>query len=136
MASIKIDYYKQLTHPAELVVGQKISRLGTKSFDILSILSAAALLLICLNSIFISRKSQNFKETTNDSKADLSLLIKGMTCNHCKEAVKDAVNLCNGIKDVQINLDTGAVLIYGDNIDENKIINSINESGFSVGKNL
>ena len=38
VASIKIDYLKQLKHPSNLIVGQKISRLGTKSFDILSIL--------------------------------------------------------------------------------------------------
>ena len=37
-ASVKIDYLKQLTHPSNLVVGQKISRLGNKSFDILSVL--------------------------------------------------------------------------------------------------
>tara|TARA_B100001250_G_scaffold411583_1_gene440592 strand:+ start:647 stop:1057 length:411 start_codon:yes stop_codon:yes gene_type:complete len=36
VASIKIDYLKQLKHPSNLIVGQKISRLGTKSFDILS----------------------------------------------------------------------------------------------------
>ena len=38
VASIKIDYLRQLQHPSKLTVGQKISRLGTKSFDILSIL--------------------------------------------------------------------------------------------------
>ncbi len=38
VASIKVDYLKQLTHPSNLVVGQKISRLGNKSFDILSVL--------------------------------------------------------------------------------------------------
>ena len=38
VASIKIDYVRQLQHPSKLTVGQKISRLGTKSFDILSIL--------------------------------------------------------------------------------------------------
>ena len=38
VASIKIDYLRQLQHPSKLTVGQKVSRLGTKSFDILSIL--------------------------------------------------------------------------------------------------
>lgn len=36
MASIKLDYLKQIKHPSKLVIGNKISRLGNKSFDILS----------------------------------------------------------------------------------------------------
>ena len=34
VASIKLDLLRQITHPAELIVGQKISRIGTTSFDI------------------------------------------------------------------------------------------------------
>ena len=34
IASVKIDYLNQLEHPNDLIVGQKISRIGTKSFDI------------------------------------------------------------------------------------------------------
>ena len=35
-ASTKIDYLHQLAHPASLHIGQKISRVGHKSFDILT----------------------------------------------------------------------------------------------------
>ena len=38
MASIKIDYLRQVSHPSNLVVGQRISRLGKTSFDIHSVL--------------------------------------------------------------------------------------------------
>ena len=37
MASIKIDYLRQVNHPSNLVVGQRISRLGKTSFDIHSV---------------------------------------------------------------------------------------------------
>ena len=36
VASVKIDYLKQVKHPSSLMVGQKVSRLGNKSFDIRS----------------------------------------------------------------------------------------------------
>ena len=36
VASVKIDYLKQVKHPSSLIVGQKVSRLGNKSFDIRS----------------------------------------------------------------------------------------------------
>ena len=38
LASVKIDYLHQITHPSNLIVGQKISRIGIKSFDIESAL--------------------------------------------------------------------------------------------------
>ena len=36
MASIKIDYINQLKYPSIMQIGQKISRLGNSSFDILT----------------------------------------------------------------------------------------------------
>ena len=36
VASAKIDYIKQLNHPSNIIIGQKVSRIGTKSFDIKS----------------------------------------------------------------------------------------------------
>ena len=36
VASIKIDYLRQIEHPTDLIVGQKISRIGNSSFDIQS----------------------------------------------------------------------------------------------------
>ena len=38
VAAIKVDYHCQLKHPSNLVLGQKISRLGYKSFDISALL--------------------------------------------------------------------------------------------------
>ena len=34
MASAKIDYLRQIDHPSRLIVGERISRIGRKSFDI------------------------------------------------------------------------------------------------------
>ena len=33
-ASLKLDFKQQLSHPSEIIVGQRISRIGTTSFDI------------------------------------------------------------------------------------------------------
>ena len=38
VASVKIDYIKQVLHPSKLIIGQKVSRIGTKSFDIESVI--------------------------------------------------------------------------------------------------
>ena len=36
VVSVKIDYLRQIFHPSNLLVGQKVSRIGKKSFDIKS----------------------------------------------------------------------------------------------------
>ena len=98
--------------------------------------STILLLAVSINALlpnFLQVKNKNIK---NESSADLSLLVKGMTCNHCKETVHEAISSCIDDDDeIDIDLESGQTFIYGKNLDENKIILSINNSGFSVGKN-
>ena len=37
-ASLKLDFKQQLSHPSEIVIGQRISRIGTTSFDIQAVI--------------------------------------------------------------------------------------------------
>jgi len=74
VASITIDYISQLHHPSKLIIGQKISRLGTKSFDILSVIfldkkpiCSSTVTIVCYN--FINKQTtplfQEIKEDFN-----------------------------------------------------------------------
>jgi len=38
VASVKIDYLRQVEHPTQLIIGQRISRIGKTSFDIHSVI--------------------------------------------------------------------------------------------------
>ena len=52
VASVKIDYIRQVNHPSTLVIGQKVSRLGTKSFDIESaVFNEKSSELVCFSTI-------------------------------------------------------------------------------------
>ncbi len=62
VASVKIDYINQVIHPSELTICQKISRIGKKSFDNLSvifledkIICVATITIVCYD--FISKKT-------------------------------------------------------------------------------
>ena len=37
-ASLKLDFKQQLPHPSDIIVGQRISRIGTTSFDIQAVI--------------------------------------------------------------------------------------------------
>ena len=74
VASVKIDYINQLKHPSNIIIGQKISRLGTKSYDIQSaVFEKESKLLICCSTItsvcydFINKKTVPiYKEIIDD----------------------------------------------------------------------
>jgi len=62
VASIKIDYINQVNHPSELIICQKISRIGNKSFDNFSVIffeekivCAATITIVCYD--FLSKKT-------------------------------------------------------------------------------
>jgi len=99
----------------------------------LNILSGLLLLAVCIyaisNKYFIKDVIENL-----ENKADLSLIVKGMTCNHCKETVTEAINTCNGIRDIRIDLESGQTYIYGNDLNKQKIITSINNVGYSIGE--
>ena len=72
VASVKIDYIQQITHPSNCIIGQRVSRLGNTSFDILSILfcndkqaSISTTTIVCYD--FLKNKSISlYPEIIND----------------------------------------------------------------------
>ena len=52
VASAKIDYLIQVEHPSELIIGQRVSRIGNTSFDIHSVVfNKATLEPVCESTI-------------------------------------------------------------------------------------
>ena len=104
-------------------------------WNIFSTISIYTMLIITGYALFNQLTNKTIKQkTTTDQKADLSIIIKGMTCNHCKETAMEAIQTCNGVEKVTIDLESGQAIIDGKSIDEQEIIESINSVGFSVSK--
>ena len=102
-------------------------------WNIFSQLSISSMIIITGYTLFSQFKGQSKNDVSNlNQSVDLSIIIKGMTCNHCKETATEAINSCHGVEDVSIDLESGQALIGGKNLDEKEIINSINSVGFSV----
>jgi copper chaperone CopZ len=99
----------------------------------LHILSGLLLLAVCLYAV-LKKFFNNDVVAEIDNKADVAFIVKGMTCNHCKQTVAEAINACDGIQDVTINLESGQTFIYGNNVNKQQIITSINNVGFSIGE--
>ena len=102
-------------------------------WNIFSQLSISGMIIITGYTLFSQFKGQSKDDISNlNQSVDLSIIIKGMTCNHCKETATEAINSCHGVEDVSIDLESGQALISGKNLNEKEIITSINSVGFSV----
>lgn len=60
-----------------------------------------------------------------------TILVEGMSCNHCKLTVEKNLLAIEGVKEVEVDLPSGQVKIGGNGIDGQKIANRINELGYS-----
>ena len=56
--------------------------------------------------------------------------INGMMCNHCKANVEKALSGIEGVHSVRVELSEGAAYLTGENIDSQKVIDTINGLGY------
>lgn len=47
---------------------------------------------------------------------EITLKVAGMSCNHCKKVVEDALRMLNGVQDVQVDLAGALVTVKYDPI--------------------
>ena len=56
--------------------------------------------------------------------------VTGMTCGHCVNAVRAEVAVLDGVQDVQVDLDSGAVTISSDTaMDTEALTAALDEAG-------
>ncbi|AKG05467.1 MULTISPECIES: copper chaperone CopZ [Salimicrobium] len=63
-----------------------------------------------------------------------TLNVEGMTCGHCESAVKGALAELDGVKEVQVSLDTGKVdVTYEEGkVTDEQMKDAVEEQGYDV----
>lgn len=76
----------------------------------------------------------NHKHSNTKDYETLILFVEGMSCEHCVNAVKNAVSSVDGVKDVAVDLDGGKVTIKYDLMltDIDKVKEQITEAGYVI----
>lgn len=62
--------------------------------------------------------------------SDLEIEVKGMTCDHCVQAVTGAVTAVPGVADVDVDLASGKVTVAGVGVNESAVQGAITEAGY------
>jgi len=65
--------------------------------------------------------------------SQIQFKVTGMSCDHCKKAVEDAVKAIDGVESVVADVDAGSVdIALKENINEDVIKKAIEEAGYTV----
>ncbi len=64
----------------------------------------------------------------------ITLNVQGMTCNHCKMAVTNALTELEGVQNVEVQLQEGTVNVVYDEakVDVEKMKEAIEDQGYDV----
>lgn len=72
----------------------------------------------------------NEDEQATGSPESKKVIVKGMTCNHCKRNVEEKLKSLEGIERAYVDLSTGKVTISGNQLDLIKIKTGIETIGY------
>lgn len=89
----------------------------------------SAVLVILLLNALIRRYKPN--KTEKMEKGEISIIVKGMTCGHCKAMVEKNLSKLDGVESVEVDLASGETRING-NPDMQKVKEVIDDLGFTV----
>ncbi len=61
--------------------------------------------------------------------------VEGMTCGHCVAAVRDELSSLSGVRSVQVDLDSGAVVVESaEPIDAVELAAAVDEAGYRIAE--
>lgn len=62
----------------------------------------------------------------------LSYTVPDMSCGHCERAVTEEVSKVSGVSSVEVDLESKAVLVAGEGVDDAAVREAIEEAGYEA----
>ena len=102
--------------------------------DWLGIISAAIVISLSIYLAIRRRLEKRRKPFNQYQEFDMGLTLKveGMSCQHCVANVKKSLESLEGVESATPDLDSGDVVITGDNLDEDKLVAAVRDAGYEV----
>jgi len=93
---------------------------------------AVALLSVLLVSGVARRRGPKPRVREDASAAEVLLEVSGMTCSHCADTVRRALETCEGVTFVEVDLRSGHVRVGGHDLRTEALESRVGELGFGV----
>lgn len=79
---------------------------------------------------FFKRKIEITHTIKTNNVKNLNIIVKGMTCNHCKATIEENVGKLSGINSVEADINTGRVNLTGEDLNIDQIAEKIESLGY------
>ncbi len=86
-----------------------------------------------VESLGYSYKGRVFNNLKIENIKTYKIFVKGMTCNHCKLNVENALTQVSGVKKVEANISNSIAIIEGANINPDEIKKIVERVGYEYG---
>ena len=63
---------------------------------------------------------------------EMSYTVAGMSCNHCKHAVRSELSQVDGVESVDVDLDTKLVVVRGRELNDTDLRAAIEDAGYEA----
>ena len=60
--------------------------------------------------------------------------VTGMTCGHCAQAVTTEVSAVAGVTGVQVDVETGKVVVQGEGFTDAEVAEAVDEAGYALAR--
>lgn len=112
---------------------QVVVTMHQHSDNLLGILSFIVLTLVTLW-LYYDRSQQRRMnlQTLMENDMGITLDVAGMSCQHCVASVKNSLEAVDGVEQASPDLDSGKVIISGDNLDTDRLVQAVVDAGYQV----
>lgn len=98
--------------------------------------STILLTLLIINAFYQKRRQANIKIKKTLDMNEIQIMVKGMSCNHCKGSVEKNVGALPSISSAVVNLEQNRLSVQGEHIDLAEIKQVVENLGFEYGGEL
>lgn len=109
-------------------IGEESCHHGTVWFETL----CSAILLLALGySFFVGRGHGNTHRSNENTDMIHEFKINGMSCNHCRMTVRNAIASIPGVENVDVDLSKASASVEGE-FDPQAVVKAVSDAGFDV----
>src|SRR5699024_9075912 len=80
----------------------------------------------------LKTQADNDNQMSEEDKMEKVLNVRGMTCNHCKQAVEQVLQRIDGVSSAKVDLNSGDVVVTGDNLDDETLKSAVEGLSYEV----
>lgn len=66
------------------------------------------------------------------STEEITYTVPGVSCEHCRSAIREEVGQVTGVDEVEVDLDAKVVTVRGDSLDDAAVRAAIDDAGYEV----